>query len=62
MKLDDKERLQIFCAALQGVAADLTHVVTSDKVVEKAVEITEEAIAAVTAGVLDHPLGKTENN
>jgi hypothetical protein len=50
MKLDEKERLQIFCAALQGVAANMTHIVKPDKVVEKAVEIAEEAIAAAMSG------------
>jgi hypothetical protein len=50
MKLDEQQRLQVFCAALQGVAADITHVVTPDKVVEKALQIAEEAIAAVMSG------------
>lgn len=50
MKLDEQQRLQIFCAALQGVAANLTHIVKPDKVVEKAVEIAEEAIAAAMSG------------
>jgi len=50
MELDEQQRLQIFCAALQGVAADVTHVLTPEKVVEKAVEITEWAITAATSG------------
>jgi len=50
MKLDEQQRLQIFCSALQGVAANLTHMAKPDKVVEKAVEIAEEAIAAAMSG------------
>jgi hypothetical protein len=36
----------------------MAHMVTPEKVIEKAVEITEEAIAAATSGVLDQALGK----
>jgi hypothetical protein len=50
MKLDEKERFQIFCAVLQGVAADMAHMVTAEKVVDTAVKITEEAIAAAMSG------------
>lgn len=50
MKLDEQQRLQIFCAALQGVASDITHVVKPETVVEKAIEIAEQAIAAVMSG------------
>jgi len=50
MKLDEQQRLQIFCAALQGVAADMTHMVKPEKVVETAIELAEQAIAAIMSG------------
>ena len=50
MKLDEKERLQIFCAVLQGVAANMASMVKSEEVVDKAIKITEEAIAAAMSG------------
>jgi len=50
MKLDEQQRLQVFCAALQGVSADITHVVKPEQVVEKAIEIAEQAIAAIMSG------------
>lgn len=55
MELDKQQRLQIFCAVLQGVAANTiitTNMAKPEKVVEAAVEITEEAIAAVMSGTL----------
>jgi hypothetical protein len=50
MKLDEQQRLQIFCAVLQGVAANMTHMAKAEKVVDAAVKITEEAIAAAMSG------------
>ena len=53
MKLDEKERLQIFCAVLRGVTANTTittNMAKPEKVVQTAVEITEEAITAATSG------------
>ena len=56
MKLNEQQRFQIYCAVLQGVAADMTHMTKPEKVVEVAVRITEEAIAAAMSA--EHFLGE----
>jgi len=53
MKLDEQQRLQIFCAILRGVTANptiATNMAKPEKVVQTAIEITEEAITAATSG------------
>ena len=40
-QLDEQQRLQIFCAVLQGVAANMTYMAKPEKVVDTAVRITE---------------------
>jgi hypothetical protein len=50
MKLDEQQQFQVFCAVLQGVAASTAAIIKPEKVVEKAIEITAEAIAAAMSG------------